>query len=57
MEDCTVPGFGPEYCQQRHVEDATLHTAYVMVPAHEFALWAHWVLLFVNAVQAAIACV
>ena len=52
-----MPGFGPEYCQQRHVENATLHTAYVMVPAHEFALWAHWVLLFVNAVQASIACV
>ena len=28
--DCTVPGFGPEYCQQRHVEADTLHTAYVM---------------------------
>jgi hypothetical protein len=56
MGDCTVPGFGPEYCQQRHIEDATLHTAFAMAPAHEFALWAHWERLFVKAAQASVAC-
>jgi hypothetical protein len=51
-----VPGFGPEYCQQRHVDADTLHTAYVL-DEQNVELRVHWTLSFVKAVQASVACV
>jgi hypothetical protein len=51
-----VPGWGPEYCQQRHVEAAALQIAYVL-DEQKVELWAHWALLLVNATQAFMACV